>query len=80
MAVLHLKIEDMDGLDVLKIFSIMYPTLVVIMLTGHGSAETALEGIKCGAFDYLNKPCELDELLMKIKEAYQCHQAVIDDS
>ena len=48
----------------------MAPELVVIMLTGHGSAEAAKEGIEQGAYDYLTKPCELDELIQKIKEAY----------
>jgi DNA-binding response OmpR family regulator len=71
VAVLDLKMEDMDGLDVLKILRIMAPNLVVIMLTGHGSAAAARQGLELGAFDYLTKPCELDELLEKIKAAYE---------
>jgi DNA-binding NtrC family response regulator len=43
----------------------MAPEMVVIMLTGHGSAEAAHEGIRQGAYDYLTKPCELDELIPK---------------
>jgi len=70
VAVLDLKMEDMDGIEILKILKKMAPELVVIMLTGHGSAEAAREGIKEGAYDYLTKPCELDELIRKIKEAY----------
>ena len=54
----------------LKILRKMAPELVVIMLTGHGSAEAAREGIKQGAHDYLTKPCELDELIEKIRQAY----------
>ncbi len=73
VAVLDLKMEDMDGIEVLKVFRTMDPSLVVIMLTGHGSAEAAREGIQCGAFDYLTKPCELNELLEKIREAYRYH-------
>jgi DNA-binding NtrC family response regulator len=69
VAVLDLKMEDMDGIEVLKIFKKIYPEMAVIMLTGHGSALAAEEGIKCGAFDYLTKPCELEELIRKIKEA-----------
>jgi len=69
VAVLDLKMEDMDGIEVLKIFKKIYPDMAVIMLTGHGSAQAAEEGIKCGAFDYLTKPCELDELIQKIREA-----------
>ena len=71
VAVLDLKMEEMDGIEVLKIFKKMDPRLVVIMLTGHGSEQAAREGIEFGAFDYLTKPCELEELLAKIKEAYQ---------
>ncbi len=70
VAVLDLKMEDMDGIEVLKMLKIMDPKLAVIMLTGHGSAEAAEQGIKLGAFDYLTKPCGLEELLEKIMEAY----------
>ncbi|MBE9572383.1 MAG: response regulator [Proteobacteria bacterium] len=71
VAVLDLKMEEMDGIEVLKIFKKMDPKMVVIMLTGHGSEQAAREGIEFGAFDYLTKPCELEELLAKIREAYQ---------
>jgi DNA-binding NtrC family response regulator len=71
VAVLDLKMEDMDGIEVLKILKKMAPELIVIMLTGHGSAEAAHEGIKEGAYDYLTKPCELEDLIEKIREAYR---------
>ncbi len=71
VAVLDLKMEDMDGIEVLKIFKKMDPDLMVIMLTGHGSAQAASEGIALGAFDYLTKPCEFSELLEKVREAYR---------
>jgi DNA-binding NtrC family response regulator len=71
VAVLDLKMEDMDGIEVLKILKIMDPQLAVIMLTGHGSAAAAKQGIEFGAFDYLTKPCELEALLEKIMEAYE---------
>ena len=70
VAVLDLKMEDMDGIEVLKMLKILDPELAVIMLTGHGSAEAAGRGIELGAFDYLTKPCELEELLEKIMAAY----------
>lgn len=69
VAVLDLKMEDMDGIELLKIVKMMDPKLPVIMLTGHGSEESARLGIELGAFDYLTKPCELGELLQKIREA-----------
>ena len=71
VAVLDLKMEDMDGIEVLKIFKTMDPKMAVIMLTGHGSEQAAREGIQAGAFDYLMKPCELDDLLEKIKDAFE---------
>jgi DNA-binding NtrC family response regulator len=70
VAILDLKMEDMSGIEVLKVLKIMAPRLAVIMLTGHGSAEAAEQGIKLGAFDYLTKPCELEDLVEKIMEAY----------
>jgi DNA-binding response OmpR family regulator len=71
VAILDLKMEDMDGIEVLKIFNQMGLSMKVIMLTGHGSQEAAREGLKLGAFDYLTKPCELHELIQKINEAYR---------
>ena len=70
VAVLDLKMEDMDGIEALKIFKKICPEMEVIMLTGHGSEQAASEGLELGAFDYLTKPCDLDELLAKIKDAY----------
>jgi DNA-binding NtrC family response regulator len=69
VAVLDLKLEDMDGIEILKIFKKMAPAMPVIMLTGHGSQSSAREGIKFGAFDYLTKPYELEDLIAKINEA-----------
>ncbi|MBW1702635.1 MAG: response regulator [Deltaproteobacteria bacterium] len=69
VAVLDLKMEDINGIEVLKIFKKMDPDMPVIMLTGHGSEQAAKEGIECGAFDYLMKPCELEDLIKKIREA-----------
>ena len=71
VVVLDLKMEDMDGIEILKLFKKIVPDLAVIMLTGHGSEEAARDGINFGAFDYLTKPCDLEELVAKIKEAYQ---------
>ena len=69
VAVLDLKMEDMDGIEVLKIFRKMAPDMPVIMLTGHGSEVAAEEGITLGASNYLTKPCSLDDLLKTIREA-----------
>jgi DNA-binding response OmpR family regulator len=68
VSVLDLKMEDMDGIEVLKIFKKMDPEMPVIMLTGHGSETAAREGIEFGAHDYLTKPCDLEELIRKVRE------------
>lgn len=66
VAVVDLKMEDMDGIEVLKVLKMMDPKLAVIILTGHGSEQAAREGMALGAFDYLTKPCELSDLLARI--------------
>ena len=71
VAVLDIKMQDMDGLELLKILKKMAPEIEVIMLTGHGSAEESRQGMKLGAYDYLIKPYEFKDLLGKIKGAYQ---------
>jgi DNA-binding response OmpR family regulator len=73
-AVVDLKMEDMDGIEVLKVFKKMVPAMPVIMLTGHGSEKAAKEGIESGAFDYLIKPCDLEELVAKIREAIRARR------
>jgi DNA-binding NtrC family response regulator len=69
VAVVDLKMEDMDGIEVLKIFKKMDPQLPVVMLTGHGSEQAARDGLALGAFDYLTKPCDLADLLATITKA-----------
>ncbi|MGO9568638.1 MAG: response regulator [Desulfomonilaceae bacterium] len=76
VAVVDLKMQDMDGIELLKIFKKMVPQMAVIMLTGHGSEQAALEGTQFGAFDYLTKPCEFKDLVEKILQA--AHDAKID--
>ena len=66
VAVVDLKMEDMDGIEVLKMLKKMVPDLHVIILTGHGSERAAREGIAQGAFDYLIKPVGLDPLIVRI--------------
>jgi DNA-binding response OmpR family regulator len=61
--------EDMDGIEVLKVLKRMEPSVQVIMLTGHGSERAARDGIQYGAFDYLIKPIDLDALIGRIRAA-----------
>jgi DNA-binding NtrC family response regulator len=69
VAVLDLKMEDMGGLEVLKVFKKMYPKMEVIILTGHESGQAAQEVVKYGAFAYLTKPCAFEKLLDTIRKA-----------
>lgn len=69
VAVVDLKMEDIDGIEVLKIFKKMDPQMPVVMLTGHGSEQAARDGLALGAFDYLTKPCDLEDLLATITKA-----------
>jgi DNA-binding NtrC family response regulator len=71
LAVVDLKMEDMDGIEVLKVFKRMDPSLQVVMLTGHGSERAAREGISQGAFDYLIKPVGLKRLVEVISAALE---------
>jgi len=77
VAVLDLKMEDMDGLEALKIFKKMYWKMEVIILTGHESERTTREGMRYGAFDYLSKPCDFENLIDKIREAFAKGRTVI---
>ncbi len=69
VAVTDLKMEKIDGIELMKIFRKMCPDMSVIILTGHGSEDAVEEGMAQGAFDYLSKPCDLDELVQKIIQA-----------
>ncbi len=62
VVVLDIKMPGMDGIQTLKQIKAMYPLVEVILLTGHGSTETAIEGMKLGAFDYLLKPADFTTL------------------
>jgi DNA-binding NtrC family response regulator len=69
VVILDIKMPGMDGIETLKEIRRRHPLVEVILLTGHGSVDTAVEGMKLGAFDYLNKPADFDELLEKLEGA-----------
>lgn len=69
VVILDVKMPGMDGIDTLKEIKKTRPLVEVIMLTGHATIETGIEGMKLGAFDYLMKPCDIDMLLQKVQEA-----------
>ncbi len=71
LVVLDYRLPRMDGLEVLRRIKEARPEVEVIMLTAHGSVEGAVEAMKLGAFDYLNKPVDLEELRLIVAKALQ---------
>jgi len=71
LALVDLKMPGLDGKQVLEILKSEHKYIEVIILTGHGSLDSAVECTKLGAFDYLPKPYELEDLIIKLKEAYK---------
>ena len=71
IVLLDLRLPDVDGLDALRTIREKCPATDVIMLTGHGSLDAAIESIRLGAFDYVPKPCPLDELDIRIRRALE---------
>ena len=68
---LDVKMPGMDGHETLKKIKMEFPLIEVIMLTGHATVESAIDGLKSGATDYLMKPADIDELIEKAKAAFQ---------
>ena len=70
VVILDVKMPGMDGIKTLKSIKKLFPLTEVIMLTGHGTVETAVEGLRAGATDYLTKPTDIEELIQKAQEAF----------
>ena len=69
VVILDVKMPGMGGIETLQAIRKKYPLVEVIMLTGHATVESAIDGMKMGAFDYLMKPCNMDMLMAKVLEA-----------
>ena len=66
--VLDIRMPEMDGIETLRQVKKIDAEVEIILLTGHANIESAVEGMRLGAYDYLMKPCDLEQLLEKITE------------
>lgn len=71
IVVMDVRMPGMDGIETLRTIKKINPLLEVVMLTGHACLEIAREGMEAGAFDYLMKPINIDDLLYKLQDAYK---------
>ena len=69
VVILDVKMPGMDGVETLREMKRKMPLMEVIMLTGHASVESGIEGMKLGAYDYIMKPADIDELMEKMRRA-----------
>ncbi len=74
VVVLDVKMPGMDGIATLKQIKRQFPMIEVIMLTGHATVESAIEGLKSGATDYLMKPADINEVIQKAGDAFSNRQ------
>ena len=78
VVILDVKMPGIDGIEVLRRIKEKYPLVEVIMLTGHSTLDSAINGLKLGAFDYLAKPCDVSELKLKLKAAHEKRIATLE--
>jgi two-component system OmpR family response regulator len=71
VVILDVKMPGLGGIETLREMKKKKPLVEVIMLTGHASVESGIQGMQLGAFDYVMKPVALDELLEKVRQAYE---------
>jgi len=76
VVILDVKMPGMDGNATLKEIKRQFPLTEVIMLTGHATMESAIDGLKSGAIDYLMKPTDIDEIIRKAEEAFEKRQGL----
>ena len=71
VAIVDIKMPGMDGIETLRRIKKIDPLLEIILLTGHASVEAGIEGMKSGAYDYIIKPCNVNDLMVKVDDAFR---------
>ena len=77
LVILDIWMPEIDGLETLKRIRQQFPNLMVIMMSGHGSVETAVKATKLGAYDYLEKPLDLEKVTILVRNAL--HQSKLEE-
>src|SRR5258706_6849710 len=71
LAILDIRMPDLSGIDVLKVLKRLNAQVPVLMTTAYSSMQTAIEATRLGAYDYLSKPCKIEELLLTVRRALE---------
>lgn len=79
IALLDIKMPEVSGMEVLQRLIASQPSICVIMVTALGDAQTAVEALKLGAYDYITKPFNVDEVLQKVQKAIEKRDLRLDD-
>ncbi len=79
VALIDLKMPGMDGIELLKKLKESNPEIQVIMMTAYGSVETAVDAMKLGAYHYVNKPINLEELKLNINKALESYHVLVEN-
>ncbi len=79
LLITDIRMQPLDGLNLLKKARAMHPSMAVIMITAYGSVESAVEAMKVGAFDYVTKPFKVDELLITVQRALEYRRAISEN-
>jgi DNA-binding response OmpR family regulator len=74
VVVLDVMMPGLGGLDVMKLVKNKHPQTQIILLTGHGSISDGIKGMRMGAFDYIMKPVQIEELIKKMNEAFEASE------
>lgn len=79
LAFCDIKMPQMDGIEILEKFQELYPDMPVVMISGHGNIDTAVECIKKGAFDFIEKPIDLNRLLVCMRNGLE-HKTLVQET